>query len=500
MPTVSKFFGRNGLDSPTEINDSECVTLVNMHISGSSLSLRKGMQNANTSFGADPVWGLHRSYLVDGSPYWFASTGDKVKSDKTGSWADIKTLSESNKGVGFVEGGGSVWILPANTTDKVQKSDGTAGGTTNHPDADCPKASIGIFSDNRLYLNDLNNFGRVYFSDTNNTDVFREQDSSATATDGGFVEISKGDGDRIRGIGTLGSIKFIFKERSIHMLLGTSFTGSEEFRRVQVAKGTGTRSPRSVVTVENGLMFLDSDGLLRYFHGPSRRILSNLGMPLEDLTKNIPSGLLEEACGAYFDRKFWFSFASSGGTKNDQLWSMDMRIITETLESDKERVVRSGWTKHESNAATLGGNIFQVTNGQSDELGIYYGDSGIGIIREFETGTRDLTVAIPYEWKSKAYGVDEPGVTKNLSEFRTVTRTNVGSVTHKVYKDLSSTAVSEKNIAAYSSVYSVNSYGPSQDALGSVLQVGFSGSSGSGFECLAVQWDWGPKRKEPKDG
>lgn len=499
MPGLTRFYGRNGSRAPTEIQDAEATVLQNFFLSGHSLQQRKGktqefQDSANLT---NPIWGLHRSYIVDGSPFWIWSSGTTLRSLRTGSQVTLKNWSASNKGVGFVEAKGSIYVLSANTTDKIQKTDGTAGGTADHGSANAPKASIGIYHNNRLFVNDLNNFERVWFSDTNDPDTFRNQTTSAVATEGGYIQVSNGDGDRIKGIGKLGSVLFFFKERSIHMLLGSSFTGDETFRLIEIARGIGTKSPRSVTTVENGLFFMDSDGFLRYFYGPSRKITAGLGRPIEDLTTEIPTTYLEEAAGGYFDRKFFLSFAGSGQTKNTEAWALDMRAVTPGLTSDEDADLQSGWTE----LTGVEWNQFVVTNGQSDTALPYFADSTAnGKVWKFLSGTTDDGAAIPYAWKSKAYGADAPTTVKMLSEFSSVTRTTSTAVTHEAYANLASSATATKSLTPANTTHSVNTWRPPASVLGSTVQVGLSGSSSVGAEILSVEWDWSSPRREPIDG
>lgn len=499
MPTLTRFFGRNGGKAPTEIMDGECVLAQNFVLSGHSLELRKGVAQEllDSAAPSNPIWGQHRSYIVDGTPFWVYSLGTLVRSTRTGSQVTIKTLAESNKGVHFIEFNGSIYILTANTTDKIQKSDGTAGGTADHPSANAPFASLGATHNKRLVVNDLNNLSRFWLSDTNAPDTFRNQDSSTVETEGGWIEVSKGDGDRLKALVTLGSALFILKERSLHLLVGSSFTGDEKFRLIELARGIGTKSPRSVKAFENGLMFIDSDGLLRFFYAPARRIFSEIGRPMEDLTKAIPAALLEEAAAFVYDRRYFISFAGSGQSKNTETWAVDGRLITSALEANQENELPSGWTE----ITGWEWNIGLVTDGQSDTALPYFGDSNsTGKIWKFLSGTTDDGAAIPFAHKSKAYGADEPDLVKNLSTLVTLSRTQTAAITHEVYADLAASATASKAITPSSATHSVNNWGNlPATARGTLLQVGLSGSSSVGAEILAEKWDWGAQRKEKVD-
>lgn len=500
MPTLTRFYGRNGADAPNEIVDLESTKCQNLFISGRSLKQRGGVSQEllDSAAPSNPIWGAHRSYIVDGTPFWVYSLGTLVRSNRTGSQATIKTLASSNKGVGFVEFNGSIYILPANTTDKVQKSDGTAGGTADHADADTPKASLGaIHNGQRMVLNDLNNLSHAWLSDTNDPDTFRNQETATVETQGGFIKISPGDGDRIKAISPFGSSTFFLKERSLHMLIGNSFTGDEEFRRIELYRGVGTKSPRSVKQFENGLIFLDSDGIIRFFYAPARRLISVVGRHIEDLTKATPAAFLEEASAFVYDRKYFISFAGSGQAKNTETWCLDGRTISPFLKNDQEEDMPSGWTE----ITGWEWNIGLVTDGQSDTALPYFGDSNsTGKIWKFLSGTTDNGSAIPYAYISKAYGVDDPTSIKAISEITTASRTMSAAIVHEAYANLATTATATKSLTPPSTTLSINTWKTGETVRGNVVQVGFSGSSSVGGEVFSLDWEWAQKRKDVVDG
>lgn len=500
MPTLTKFLGRNGQKSPCEITDEESVLCQNFFLSGRSLLMRGGNSLAFTDGvdTTDAVNGLHRCYAPTGSPFWVWSVGTTVRSNQTGSQATIKTLSVSNKPVEFVEANGSLYILPDNTTDKVQKSDGTAGGTADHGSASCPKAGLGVWQNERLFLNDLNNTSRVWFSDTNDPDTFRNQNSSATATDGGWIDVAKGDGDSITAITKLGSTVFIFKQRSVYQLAGTSFTGSNAFVLTPLVSGIGTKAARSVAPTEMGVLFLDSDGRVRYYWGFAHQFFSEIGRPMEDLTLAIPSAGLATAAAVYYNRRYMLSFTGAGGSINNQTFALDLRLAHPTMGYWVDTEMASCWTEITGNFW----NAAVVTNGPGDASFPYYADATAnGKVWQFLTGTTDNSAAISYAWKGKAYGADQPKAVKAISEVVTATRTLTAAVTHQGFADLASSATATKAITpANGAAYSVNTWRPGEAMRGSVLQAGITGSSSVGGEILSLGWDWGAKRVEPVQG
>ena len=499
MPTLTKFLGRNGFIAPTDINDAEAVKCQNLFLSGHSLLLRGGNSLAFTDAldTTDAINGLHRSYI--NGAFWAYSVGSTVRSTQTGVQATIKTLSAANKMVEFVDGGGKLYILPNNTTDKVQQSDGTAGGTIDHPSAVCPRSGVGCYANGRLFLQDLNNLNKLWFSDQNDTTTFRDQSSSTVATDGGWILVGTGDGDGINAVVQAGSPVFIFKERSVWQLTGTSFTGSNAFVLTQMTSKMpiGTKSPRSVKATEMGFIFLDSDGRMRYYWGFARQFFSEFGRHMEDLTLAIPSGSLVNAAAGYFGRRYFISFQSAGGSINDTTFALDLRLAHPTMGYWVDTEMPSAWTEITGNAWT----VLEVSGGRGDPSNLYYADATAnGKVWQFLTGTTDNGAAIPYAWTSKAYGGDQPKVVKSLSEFTTATRTASAVVNHNAYVDLASTATATKALTPLNTKYSVNTWRCGETVRGSTIQVGVNGSSSVGGEILAMEFDWSPRRVEPVQG
>lgn len=499
MPTLTKFLGRNGQKSPTELADQECTLCQNFFLSGLSMVARGGSSLAFTDAldTTDAVNGLHRVY-ISGTPYWVWSVGSTIRSLKTGSQVTIATLSVANSATEFVEANGSLYIISGNATDKVWKSDGTAGGTAAHPSANCPKASSGVFVNGRLFLNDLNTTSRVWISNTNDPDTFLNQNSSAVATDGGYIDVSTGDGDSIQALAQVGSTVFIFKQRSVHQLSGTSFTGSNPFVLTPLVQGIGCRAPRSITPTEMGVLFMDSDGRIRYYWGFARQFFSEIGRPMEDITLVTSAAYMHLASAVYFNRRYMLSFPSASATVNNQTFVLDLRLAHPLMGYWVDTEMPSCWTEITGNYWTKA----EVTNGGSEASFPYYADATAnGKVWQFLTGTTDNGAAIPYAWKSKAYGADQPKVVKSLTEVLTATRTLTTAVTHQAYTDLSSSTAATKAITpANGAAYSVNTWRPGESVRGSVLQAGITGSSSVGAEIVAASWDWSPRRAEPVQG
>ena len=214
-----------------------------------------------------------------------------------------------------------------------------------------------------------------------------------------------------------------------------------------------------------------------------------IGRGIENLTRAIQLSSHFRVAAFYHDRKYFIAFPNVSG-ENALAYALDMRIVAPFLGTDNETDIPSGWTEITGNIW----NVAAVTKGAGEtSVSPYYGDvTANGKVWQFLTGTTDAGGAIPFDWKSKAYGADAPAVQKSVSEF-VVAHNSTTALTFKVYANLAGTEADSKVMPAAAAK-------PGEDARGKVVQVGFASSTGEVAEFMSVDWDWYPKRRAPVDG
>lgn len=144
----------------------------------------------------------------------------------------------------------------------------------------------------------------VYWSDIGEPEGIRPES---------FAEVRTNDGDRITGIKSYLNDLMITKQRSFHKLSGDN---PDNFTLQQITDQYGCLSNRTMVVYNNGMVFLDSKGIIKY-NGAN---LSVLSLPIEDLFLRMNVAAALETATAIHNRLYneiWFSFPIDGSTINN---------------------------------------------------------------------------------------------------------------------------------------------------------------------------------------
>lgn len=218
---------------------------------------------------------------------------------------------------------------------------------------------------------------------------------------GGYVDISRDDGDTIKGIYSFQDRIIVFKERSIHQvtLVAGSITVVPNVKMITASHGAV--SHRTIRSVENDLFFLSRNGV--YVLGNEPNIIGDILRTNELSAKIRPTiatfnaAQLEKCSATYWNYKYILTYPASGASKN-----------TKTIIYDRERTSWMGpWT--------IGANGFEVYYDSSSNEKLLYGDTDDSFVTEVnETYKDDKAVAIATFLRTRKEDF------KNWSLFKTI--------------------------------------------------------------------------------
>ena len=134
-----------------------------------------------------------------------------------------------------------------------------------------------------------------------------------------FIDVSKEDGQEITGIKVLGDRLIIFKSRSIYALY---FTGDADIPFIlpgggKTSSSVGCVGTNTIQEVDNGLVFLSSDGFYFFDGNNSFKISDKITTTILGYNKaRFPSGvsLVQKT-----KNRYWCALTSSGGATNDRI-------------------------------------------------------------------------------------------------------------------------------------------------------------------------------------
>ena len=336
------------------------------------------------------------------------ATGYNVYGRKDGAWYFMKYL-EGNSSTSFVDKGeitpSEVFTPPEGNSTGGQKGKYCA-----------------VYKDTLFIAGDSANPSRLYYSGGGD-----KIDDFTIANGGGFIDISKNDGQVITGLIVFKDSLLVFKERSIYSFsFGT--TGLPQV--TQVTSAVGAVSARSIVAVENDVFFASDRGI---FTVGNEEGFSFDVLRTREISARVRS-VFQSSSTAYRNRisavyatvanknLVIFSYTPSGSTTNSK-----------ALVYDRER---SAWYEWSNITASCWANYIDSDKATH----VLYGCDSSGYVKEALTGSDDFGTAIEgivtlkaYDFSSKSRtGISLYKVLKNI--FLTF-RTPTGSISATVIKD-----------------------------------------------------------------
>ena len=206
------------------------------------------------------------------------------------------------------------------------------------------------------------------------------------------VDIETQEGDPVIKIDAIYNMVLVLKENSVWFINDIE-DDVENWERKQASVSVSAISRRSVVKVGNQLFFLAySYGLKRpaihVFGGRSAQaglyLLEDLSAPsitagrVETFMDSLNESLLNRACAAYYDGKYYLSAASSGSSENDTMMVVDL-----SARSKGVMIYNYGVAD------------FIIKDG-----GLYGASREDKHIRQLETGTSDDGTPISFSYKT----------------------------------------------------------------------------------------------------
>lgn len=235
---------------------------------------------------------------------------------------------------------------------------------------------IKVYKDSLFIYGDPTNPSRLYYSGGGD----KIHDFSI-AGGGGFIDVSKNDGQIGTGIEVFKNSILIFKEDSIYQFTFTS-TGLPQI--TQVNPSLGCVAPRSIISVENDVFFMSRRGVFTIGNeaGFAFDVLrtNELSAKVRSTVRNIDGAYIQNVAAIYTadstKNLVIFAYTPSGSTTNSK-----------AIIYDRERLGWYKWTNIQANCWTN----YRGTDGITHYL---YGDDASGYCKEILTGSSDFGSAI----------------------------------------------------------------------------------------------------------
>lgn len=344
---------------------------------------------------------------------WTAVTsaiGYNVYGNKDGQWFLMKYVEGNGSGTGGYKDDGTDTPFEM----AVPPEENTTGGPIG--------SIIEVYKDSLFIAGISGNPSRMYYS--RGGDLVNNFSSDENGS-GGFIDVSKNDGQSITGLKVFKDNVLVFKDDSIYQF---SFTSAGLPQINQVNPSVGCIAPRSIVAVENDIFFLSRRGLFTIGNeaGFAFDVLrtNELSARVRSVMQGIDPAYIQNATAVYTtdsDKNLYIlSYTPSGSTTN-----------TSAIVYDRERLGFYKWTN-------INANCWVKYIGTDGIVHYLYGDDSSGYVKEILTGTDDFGSAIKgyFYLKGDSFApkssIDRY---KNLKNIDIVLRTPSGSISLTVVKD-----------------------------------------------------------------
>lgn len=337
---------------------------------------------------------------------WSAVTsaiGYNVYGRKDGSWYFLT----------YVEGNSSTSYIDKGTATPQEVFTPYESNTTGGPIG----KYIALYKDTIFIFGDPNNPSRAYYSGGGD-----KINDFSMANGGGFIDISKNDGQLGTGMIVFKNSLIIFKEESIYQF---SFTTSGLPQVEQVSASIGCIAPRSIITVENDIFFVSRRGVFTIGNeaGFAFDVLrtNELSSRIRSVFKNIEPSRLKDVAAIYVqdqDKNLAiFSYTEIGSATNSK-----------AIVYDRERLAWYKWTNISANCFT--------SYRDTDESVVYlYGDDSGGYVKQILSGTDDFGSSIRGYFRIKSESFKELHRYKTLKNVHLTVRKPTGSIICRIYVD-----------------------------------------------------------------
>lgn len=281
-------------------------------------------------------------------------------------------------------------------------------------DTDSTAGRIGkllLYSQSSLIiLMDTNNKSRVYFSAGGSTGI----SNFGTGAGGGFIDISKSDGEVLTGGVEFQNDVLVFKNNSVWKL---AFTGGAVPNRTNVTRTVGCVAYKTIKVVENDVFFLSDHGVYVIGNEPNYVgvIRTNeLSAKVRPDIQNINTTILAKSVASYFDFKYRLSVPDGGNVFNN---------VSHVY--DRERLAWYRWTAQNDRV------VASYVDANSKNLLLSGQDSGGRVVQK-EIGTTDFGMPIHFKITTRSEEVGQFETSKYFKNFAAHFRNVNGQFTLKI--------------------------------------------------------------------
>lgn len=318
----------------------------------------------------------------------------------------------------YLDGNGTVSYVDKGTLTPDDSIVPPEGNSTQGPKG----KHVAVYKDSLFIYGDPTNPSRLYYSGGGD----KINDFSA-GSGGGFVDITKNDGQIGTGMAIFKNSLIAFKEKAIYQF-SFSTTGAPQYS--SVTNAIGCSSGRSIVLVENDVFFSSYNGVYTIGNESGFAIdvlrTNELSAKVRSIFQSMEPSRRGNVSAVYAKTAnlnlVIFSYTPAGGTYNSK-----------ALVYDRERLAWYEWTNIQA-------NCWATYTESTGEYKVLYGDDNSGYVKEILTGSNDFGSGIQSSAKLRGESFGTLTQYKKQKDLSIVLRQPVGTVNLSLIVDGTTTA------------------------------------------------------------
>lgn len=313
----------------------------------------------------------------------------------------------------YLEGNASVQYVDKGTTTPQELFTPPEGDTTGGPNG----KYVELYKDSLFIAGDPGNPSRLYYSAGG--DLI---DDFTVGSGGGFIDVSKNDGQVITGLKKYKDSLLVFKRNSIYAF---TFATSGLPQVEQVTAAVGAVNQRGICTVENDVFFVSDRGVFTIGNeaGFAFDVLrtNELSAKVRSIFQSIDRSRIGNVACVYATvnntNLFILSYTPTGGTANSK-----------ALVYDRERLAWYEW-------ANISANCWANYRDSTGSEHVLYGDDSSGYVKEVLNGSDDFGSSIRGIFRTRGDNYSRSDLYKKLKDVNMNIRTPTGSIILRIIKD-----------------------------------------------------------------
>ncbi len=159
---------------------------------------------------------------------------------------------------------------------------------------------------------------RWFYGTADNEIIFSEVGEPTQFTPTNIINVNTKNGDSITALHEFNDGLLIFKKRSIHYLVGWDFADGTDVQLIHLNVSSGTAFPKSIITVENGILYLGINGVYRLSLPSYSTVIASENISEGKISGRLfDSGIITEAHAAAWDNSYYLSVRKTVSTSED---------------------------------------------------------------------------------------------------------------------------------------------------------------------------------------